>query len=106
MRKAAELVVLGKRSLCPDRLKAPGGRLFQPGQRILREDIPQQSYTLLPQLRGWIIGRHIASVAEPARLWRRLDLLIAFATGLSFNLIGSRDPGSRLRSEERRVGQE
>ena len=74
MRKAAELVVLGKRSLCPDRLKAPGGRLFQLGQRILREDIPQQSYTLLPQLRCWIIGRHIASVAETARLWRRLDL--------------------------------
>src|ERR1035438_3772792 len=74
MRKAAELVVLGKRSLCPDRLKAPGGRLLQPGQRILREDIPQQSYTLLPQLRCWIIGHHIASVEETARLWRRLDL--------------------------------
>ena len=72
MRKAAELVVLGKRSFCPDRLKASGGRLFQPGQRILGEDIPQQGYTLFPQLRCWILGRHIVSFAETARLWRRL----------------------------------
>ena len=79
MRKAAELVALGKRSLCPDRLKAPGGRLSQPGQRTLREDIPQQSDTLFPQLPRGIIGCHIVSVAETACL-RQLNAPVTPST--------------------------
>jgi hypothetical protein len=61
---AVEVVLLGKRFPGHDRLKAPGGCVFQSGQRILREGVPQQSQTPFPQLRCWIIGRHIASVAE------------------------------------------
>jgi len=64
MGKAVELVMLGKRSLSLNRVKAPGSRLLQPDERIRREGIPQQGYTLLAQLRRSIIRRHTVSVAE------------------------------------------
>jgi len=63
MRKSIELMPLCQQAICFNGLKAAFSRVPQPVQRVVREDIPQQSHTLILQLGCGISPAHSGNAA-------------------------------------------